>query len=232
MVDALAKCPLVDLEEQKAFRLVATKFPPIELFEDVASAEEFELLYELQAMTNPRIQNLTGNLNLLPKEQIPYGISGCSYAVAPFVHVNPDGSRFADGQFGVLYLADTLDTAISEVRHHQSKYWRAVSGLHYDRIELRGLSFQFSAFGLTDATALPLSDPIYDPEDYSAARTVGAALRKSGSVGLQYRSVRRPSNICWALLSPSPVTHVVQTVHLEFVWDGQGISSVNKLKPA
>nr|WP_256591107.1 RES family NAD+ phosphorylase [Pseudomonas sp. ERMR1:02] len=29
-------------------------------------------------------------------------------------HVNPAGSRFSDGRFGVLYLADSMETALAE----------------------------------------------------------------------------------------------------------------------
>ena len=88
------------------YRLINSKFPPISLFDDVANEEEFEALYALQELTNPGIQNEIGNLNLISLKEIPFGINGCSYASAPFTHVNPDGSRFSDGMFGVLYIAD------------------------------------------------------------------------------------------------------------------------------
>jgi hypothetical protein len=38
----------------QAYRLVNSKFPPIALFDDVANADEFEVLFEIQALTNPR----------------------------------------------------------------------------------------------------------------------------------------------------------------------------------
>jgi hypothetical protein len=110
----------------QAYRLVNSKFPPIALFDDVADAADFEVLYQLQALTNPRLQNELGRLDLVPREQIPFGIPGCSYATAPFTHVNPAGSRFSNGSFGALYLADRMDTAIPEVRHHQERYWSNV----------------------------------------------------------------------------------------------------------
>ena len=88
--------------EQQAYRLVNSKFPPIALFDDVADADEFETLYQLQALTNPRLRNETGRLELIARAEIPFGIPGCSYATAPFTHVNPAGSRFSDGSFGVL----------------------------------------------------------------------------------------------------------------------------------
>src|SRR5258705_221801 len=84
----------------QAYRLVNSKFPPIALFDDVADADEFELLFEIQALTNPRLKNEVGQLELIARSEIPFGIAGCSYAIAPFTHVNPAGSRFSDGSFG------------------------------------------------------------------------------------------------------------------------------------
>src|SRR5699024_3432383 len=100
---ALETLPLVKKKSGKGYRLVNSKFPPIHLFDDVANADEFELLYELQARTNPRLLNEAGCLELIPKKDIPFGIPGCSYAIAPFTHINPNGSRFSAGQYGVLY---------------------------------------------------------------------------------------------------------------------------------
>ncbi|HAZ98258.1 MAG TPA: hypothetical protein DCX04_03025, partial [Halomonas sp.] len=124
-----ADLPVLPARDVIGYRLVNSKFPPIDLFDDVADPDEFAALHALQSLTNPRLQNEVGDLALLPLEQIPFGIRGCSYAVAPFTHINPEGSRFSDGSFGVLYLADTLETAIAEVKHHQQAYWQRVPEL-------------------------------------------------------------------------------------------------------
>ncbi len=217
------------LEAQlQAYRLVNSKFPPIALFDDVADADEFETLYQLQALTNPRLQNETGRLELISRTEIPFGIPGCSYATAPFTHINPAGSRFSDGNFGVLYLADSLDTALAEVRHHQNLYWSKVVGLNYERFVFRGLTCLFSEGRMLDATALGLNDPIYDPEDYSAAQHLGRQVRQAGHPGLRYRSVRNQGEDCWALMTPKPVLSIIQTAHYEMIWNG-GVTSVSAI---
>ena len=215
-------------ESRQAYRLVNSKFPPVHLFDDVADAEDFDALFQLQALTNPRLLNEVGRLELIAREEIPFGIPGCSYATAPFTHVNPEGSRFSDGSFGVLYLADTLTTAIAEVRYHQERYWTNVPGLNYERFVFRGLTCRFNDAGMRDATTVPLSDPIYDPDDYSPARQLGHALKRNGCPGLRYHSVRSPGNHCWALLTPRPVTAIQQTAHYEMIWN-QRIVGVNRL---
>jgi len=210
----------------QAYRLVNSKFPPIDLFDDVADAEEFEILYQLQALTNPRLHNETGRLELIPRSEIPFGIPGCSYATAPFTHVNPAGSRFSDGSYGVLYLADSMETALVEVRHHQEQYWSNVEGLNFERFVFRGLSCQFNEAGLLDATSVPMSEPIYDADDYTHSRQFGRLLRQGGFPGLRYHSVRNPGQHCWALLTPRRVLSIIQTAHYEMIWNA-GITSVS-----
>ena len=223
-----SQLPRLPNVEQQAYRLVNSKFPPIALFDDVADADEFETLYQLQALTNPRLRNETGRLELIARAEIPCGIPGCSYATAPFTHVNPAGSRFSDGSFGVLYLASTMDTALAEVRHHQDRYWSKVVGLSYERFVFRGLSCRFSEAGMLDAMPIPMSDPLYDPEDYSSGHRLGRLLRKGQKPGLRYHSVRKSGQHCWALMTPKPVTSIIQSEHYEMVWNGC-ISSVSSI---
>lgn len=225
------RLPVFAGEQLQAYRLVNSRFPPIAMFDDVADAEEFEVLYEIQALTNPRLRNEVGQLELIPRSEIPFGIAGCSYATAPFTHVNPAGSRFSDGSFGVLYLADTMETALAEVQHHQALYWSRVRDLNYERFVFRGLSCSFVDQAMKDATAIAASDPIYDPDDYTASHRFGKAIRQTGCPGLRYHSVRSRGRHCWALMTPRPVLSIVQTAHYEMIWNRQ-ITSVNQISEA
>lgn len=223
--------PVFAGETLQAYRLVNSRFPPIAMFDDVADADEFEVLYEIQALTNPRLRNETGRLELIARSEIPFGIRGCSYATAPFTHVNPAGSRFSDGSFGVLYLADSMETALAEVQHHQTLYWSKVHDLNYERFVFRGLSCSFMDKAMKDATAIAITDPIYDPDDYAVAHRFGTAVRKTGCPGLRYHSVRRQGSHCWALMTPRPVLSIIQTAHYEMIWNRQ-ITSVNQISEA
>ncbi|MFJ3368396.1 RES family NAD+ phosphorylase [Pseudomonas sp. NPDC086251] len=218
-------------EPLQAYRLVNSKFPPIALFDDVADADEFEDLYQIQALTNPRLKNEVGHLELIPRSEIPFGIPGCSYAIAPFTHVNPAGSRFSDGRYGVLYLAGSMETALAEVQHHQNLYWSNVRQLNYERFVFRGLTCTFTETGMKDATSIPMTDPVYDPDDYTHSRRLGKAIRAAGSAGLRYHSVRKQGSYCWALMTPRPVSSIIQAAHYEMIWNGQ-ITSVNTISEA
>lgn len=218
-------------EQLQAYRLVNSKFPPIAMFDDVADADEFEVLYQIQALTNPRLKNEVGHLELIPRDQIPFGIPGCSYATAPFTHVNPAGSRFSDGSFGVLYLADSMETALAEVRHHQSLYWSNVPSLNYERFVFRGLSCSFVDVAMKDAAAIAMTDPVYATDDYTHSRQLGRAIKVAGCPGIRYNSVRVQGSCCWALMTPRPVSSIIQAAHYEMIWNGQ-VTSVSKISEA
>jgi hypothetical protein len=218
------------LKKKTAVRLISAKLPPIYLFEDVASMEEFESLYALQELTNPRLQSEVGNLNLVDLKDVPWGITGCNYAAASFTHVNPDGSRFSDGSYGVMYLADKIETAIDEVKHHQRNYWLKVSGLAYERFIFKQLICSFSVEKGLDATYHSLNEPIYNRDDYTASRTLGEKVRKEKIYSaIRYNSVRRSNGVCYALFTPKEITEVIPSAHYEMIWDGKNISSTSKV---
>lgn len=227
----MSQLPDLAGEPLQAYRLINSKFPPIALFDDVADANEFDALFQIQALTNPRLLNEVGVIELIPRDQIPFGIPGCSYATGPFTHVNPQGSRFSDGSFGVLYLADTMETALAEVAYHQQQYWSKVENLSYERFVFRGLSCRFTDSGMKDATVLPMNDPIYHTDDYTHARQLGREVKAAACPGLKYGSVRSAGNHCWALMTPMVVASIHQTAHYEMIWNG-GINSVNLISGA
>jgi RES domain-containing protein len=217
------------VEHQVVYRLINSKFPPISMFDDVASVEDFDTIFALQSLTNPRLLDQLGHIDLVNKADIPFGINGCSYATAPFTHVNKDGSRFSNGSFGVLYLANDIDTAIAETKYHQQKMLMAIKGVHYDTIIMRGLRCVFTAT-LTDSTVTSLEamskSPIYHQTNYSEAQQFGAQQRKSAIEGIHYTSVRNPLTACYALFTPRCVEEIVQSSHYEYVWGGSSIDAV------
>lgn len=216
-------------DKQVCYRLINSKFPPIALFDDVADADEFEALYEIQAMTNPRVQNEVGNLNLLPAKEIPFDIPGCNWAIAPFTHIRPEGSRFSDGTYGIYYVAENIETAITETVYHQEEYLKNVEGFKYERIVMRTLCTTFSAELVNIAD--PLIDDLgwYDPDDYTPAQQLGAKVKEEGSSGIWYGSVRNNYANCYALFTPKCIDKIDQGCHYEYIWDGSEIITVSKI---
>ncbi len=229
MVIDLKTLPRAEFEAQTAYRLINSKYPPISLFDDVASNDEFDAIYAVQALTNPRLRLEVGDLNRVPRERRPINIPGCSYALGPFVHVNDSGSRFSAGQFGVFYAAETMATGIAETRYHQQRYFQGVADLKYDRIQMRGLRVVFTASLVNIHSAQWQTCSWHDARDYTAAQQLGQAVKKADEHGVFYASVRDEGKPCYALFSPHLIHSVVQTEHYEYQWDGHRIANVLKI---
>src|SRR5688572_28720107 len=89
------------------WRIIASRFPPIALFERVSSrAGVADALIELEQLTNPRLRDEIGEIRLVPEARRIVGLNS-SYVMAPFTHINPKGSRFSAGAYGVYYAART-----------------------------------------------------------------------------------------------------------------------------
>ena len=228
-MSALNSIPVTTVTDQESYRLINSKFPPIDLFNDVADNDEFEAIYAVQGLTNPRLRNSVGQIRLVPEDERPFGIPGCNYALGPFVHLNPAGSRFSDGSFGVLYSAADESTSVAETKYHQEKYFRNVQGLHYDSLCMRTLKVVYSAdlFDISDAN--PEWQQYRDPDDYTAPRILGGSIRQAKKHGLLYQSVRQTGHLCFALFTPILVSSVIQTSHYVYEWDGTSISATRKM---
>ena len=55
-------------------------------------------------MTNDRLRDEVGQIELVPPQDRIYG-PGSGPIMAAFTHLNPNGSRFSDGSYGVFYAA-------------------------------------------------------------------------------------------------------------------------------
>ena len=209
-------------------RIVASRLPTIHLFERVADPADWEALYKLESMTNPRIRNEVGELSLVP---VADRVSGpnASVVMAPFTHLSPQGTRFTDGHFGAYYAAESIDTAIAETRFHRENFLRAT---HQPPLELEMRCYLADvACELHDLRGrrAELAD-IYDPASYAASQKLGRRLRDAHSNGIAFESVRRAGGLCVAIFRPRLVQNVRQSVHLRYAWDGGAIAQVYEIR--
>jgi hypothetical protein len=97
----------------RSYRLVPSRFPPVGLFDRVARPEDLEAVFAAEALTNDRLRDEAGDLALVPPGDRISG-PGTTPVMAAFTHLNPEGSRFSDGTFGVYYGAREMETAVAE----------------------------------------------------------------------------------------------------------------------
>jgi len=209
---------------EPCWRIIPSRFPPIALFERVAEPADLEAIFELEALTNPRLRDEVGDIRLVPPEERIAG-PGTSIIMAAFTHLNPEGSRFSDGGYGVFYAANDLETAIAETRHHREQFMRATKQEHME-IDMRVYVTDLDG-ELHDIRGQTVSQPaVYHNDSYAAGQHLARTLRKEGSSGIAYDSVRREGGECVAVFRPRLLSNGRQERHLCYVWDGNHITSV------
>lgn len=205
-------------------RIIPSRFPPINLYERVADAADLDSVYAVEALTNARLRDETGELPLVAAEQRATG-RGASWIMAPFTRVHGPGGRFSTTDFGTYYAARTLRTAIAETRYHRERFLRATREPAVE-ISMRVLHASLSAtlHNLRgEAARIPA---VYHDSDYGAGQHLAVTLRAAGSNGVVYDSVRDTGGQCAAIFRPNVLTNCRQAEHLGYVWDGTSISAI------
>ncbi|CAD6882268.1 hypothetical protein [Methylomonas albis] len=223
---AVAKISRIDW--RPCWRLVPSRFPPTGLFDRVADPADLEVVFAIEALTNDRLRDEAGEISLVAAADRIAG-PGTTPIMAAFTHLNPEGSRFCDGSYGVYYAAKDIDTAIAETRFHRNRFMAATQQAPID-IDMRSYASDLNA-DLHDIRGRQTELPeIYDADtgNYAAAQALARQLRADGADGIVYSSVRAAGGECVAVFKPRLLSPVKQGAHYCYVWDGRQISAVYK----
>jgi hypothetical protein len=204
-------------------RLIPSRFPPVGLFDRVADARDLEAVYALESMTNDRMREEAGELKLVPARDRIVG-PGATPIMAAFTHLNPEGSRFSDGSYGVYYCSQRLETALAEVRYHQERFLRRTNEGAI-RLELRLYLTNLDA-KLVDVRKLA---ECHLRDDYAPSQALGRTVREAAKDGILYRSVRHEGGSCAAVFRPPVLSACHQSSHYAFHFDGTSIVAIDEL---
>jgi hypothetical protein len=216
--------PLTRVAWLAATRVIASRFPPIDLYERVSPDKAvWDALMAAEMLVNPRLRDEIGAIHLVAPEDRVTG-PGATYVMAPFTHINPRGSRFSDGSYGVYYAADRLATAIAESAFHFAKF--AADAHDPPRRETMRVLVGAVNTRLHAIAKLPpeFRASILDANSYARSQPYAAELRAAHSNGFHYPSVRDPTGWCIAAFRPKAVSIPQQTKHLLFEWNGTRVS--------
>jgi len=220
-----ADIPLATVEWRGAVRIIRSLFPPIDLFEDVADPADWPLLIAAEQKTNPRLMESLGNLDLVPPARRVSG-PGSSYLMAPFTHASPDRpSRFSNGSFGVLYIANAFEVALFETIHHHALFMARTNEQPGWTSQFREIVVDVDA-RLHDTRGSAAFSAALDPADYSESQALGQRLKDAGSEGIVYPSIRKEDGECAALFYPDLAGNARQGRHLDYHWDGERVDMV------
>jgi hypothetical protein len=206
------------------WRIIPSRFPPIQLFERVTDPADLDAVLALESLTNDRLRAEVGELDLIPLED-RLGGPGTSAIMAAFTHLNPNGSRFSDGTYGVYYAGKELETAIAETRYHSERFmqYTAEPPIELDmRVYLADIDRD-----LHDIRGMRETLPaVYAAADYSASQDLGRRLREQRSWGIAYDSVRHDGGEGVGIFRPPALRNCRQERHLCYVWNGTRLTHV------
>jgi hypothetical protein len=218
----MALPPLSRVRWARTYRIIPSRYPPVDAFERVAPPEDWGYLAEIEGMTNDRLRDEIGEIALVPVAERLSG-PGSTPIMAAFTH--PGVSRFSGGSYGVYYAGHDQATAVAESAHSRVIFLAATSEAPM-RVEMRAYLGRVEARLHDVRRGWP---QIHDPDDYSASQALAAELRGAGSVGIVYNSVRRAGGECiaafktTALARCAPHSYTLQGSHFFYDWDGSSI---------
>lgn len=203
-------------------RLIPSRFPPISLFDWADSNEELEQIAALEGMTNERLLSEYGEIHRVPPEDWVGG-EGSTPLMAAFTHAGI--SRFSNGQYGIYYAGDSLETAISETKYHREKFLSASKEAPC-AIQMREYIAQVNK-PLVDISNKKYADLLHS-DNYIPSQHFGQKIKADKEWGIYYPSVRYKRRHCVAIFRPPALTIPVQGIHLDYIWDGDQIIEIRK----
>jgi hypothetical protein len=141
-------------------------------------------------------------------------------------------SRFSDGSYGVLYVANSLITAVRESAYHLARFFADGNA---PESQTRRVRLEMHVRGeVTDirrSVRARINAAIYDPDDYRMSQEYGRKIR-ARSHALHYDSVRnRHGGRCVGAFIPEVVTHSAIVGEVGLVWNGQRFAEAHEIVP-
>jgi hypothetical protein len=195
-----------------AWRLIPSQFPPIGLFDTVATAADLPAVMALAGWTNDRV--VSERLARLPSDEWVFGRPNASIVMAAFLHVAPNGMRFNGADLGAWYASSSLTTAVAEVAHHLRREAVATAASALTR---RYRTYTSTAIGAyLDLRGRQADRPdVYASGSYAAGQALGESIRAAGGAGVVFDSLRHAGGVNIAAHRPRNVLNVTQTDHYE-----------------
>ena len=224
MID-ISKLPSTEVSAS-VYRIISSRYPQIDLFGRVSNRQAWGVLYEIESLTNPRLRDEVGDINLVRPQDRVYG-DGASWIMAAFTHppVDGRGGRF-NRDFGIYYCTCDLEVAIAESSFHRVRFLRE-SRIKTTFLKMRVIRARLGPAIVHDVRQLA-GHAIYDPDDYGESQQLGRSLRSADSFGIHYLSVRADGE-CFGVLRPKVLSDVLHWRYLRYHYGNGSIIEVEHL---
>ena len=196
------------------YRLIPSKFPPIGLFDTVATTADLSAVMELAGWTNDRL--ISQRLARLAPNEWVFGRPNASVVMAAFLHAAPRGMRFNGPDLGAWYAAGALATAAAEVAHHLRREAVATGTPRLSRCYRTYTSILSGAYLDVRGEQADRAE-LYDPLSYAAGQALGEQIRQAGGDGILYDSLRHVGGTNAVAYRTGKILNVAQADHYEVV---------------
>ena len=212
--------------DEPVYRVILSRYPQVDLFERISGSGNWEVLYAVESLTNPRLRAEVGDIRLVRVQDRVYG-EGASWIMAAFTHppVDGRGGRF-NLDFGIYYCAPDEALAVAESSFHRARFLRE-SRIEKPTQEMRVIRAHLGPATLHDVRQLA-GHAMYHPDDYGAAQQFGRALRDADSFGVHYLSVRADGE-CFGVLRPRVLSDAIHWRYLRYRYEQGSIIGVESL---
>lgn len=201
--------PIVSVAWEPCWRIIPSRFPPVDLFERIAPREDWATLMDLETRTNQRVRS-----------EGPADAAVSSMITAPFMHPDPCGDSFSDGTLGIAYALPTFGSALARSVRRREEFLRhtrqgpIVLQMRVLNMDLRGMLHDLRGRAAND-----LADTV-------AMRELCRTLHEEGSVGLIYLDNFAGVGETVAAFRPKILSNCRQERHLAYRWNGERITEV------
>lgn len=183
-----------------------------------------QALFELDGITNDRLQAGMGRLPGIGLEDLVSGVPNAAIVNAAFCHAHPLGARFNGPDRGAWYAAFEIATAQAEVGFHKTVQLAEI-GRFDDSVTYDDYLSDFSA-SFHDLRRARWLRACLDPASYVTSQGLAERLLDAGSLGVVYPSVRHADGTCVACFRPALVMNVRRGSRYRFTWKGTPVPKV------
>jgi RES domain len=225
--------PIADLAQRDTVRLVSSgrlKQPVLAPLaaDDAALAD----LAALEGATSGRLRTQRDGLPDLSPRELVFGRPGWSFVNAAFAYTRAGGNRFNDDGRGAWYAGFDAATSLSEVAYHLGRELAAVGRFENTSDYAELLADFIGPFH--DLRRAAPGRACLDPDPaigYPAGQRFARVIRKEGSNGIVYPSVRHPGGICLVAFRPDLVQNVRDGRLWRLAWSDSLTPAISETGP-
>jgi len=199
------------------YRLIPSRFPPVDVYARLDSAELRSAAQEIEARTNPRlISKARAMQGREPNRASSARLQNWNHA--PFTYKNPEGTYLLDPNYGVMEVVSDVRSALGYYLRRREIFLSRTSEPPMG-LDMRMLQTKIRG----DFVNLTSFSPDARRED---RWKIGQELYESNAQGVLFQRPGFPGALFLSVFDGSTLEPSVQGAHYRFAWDGDFIKSV------